>query len=322
MSSHVFRLAALSSLLVAVPALADEEAAPAEEPAAPPIAVSGFVDTSMVIPLAGYAADGDEVYLGLDQVEVDITATPTDRLTLQGDFQFLPSVGTPTVDDIVEQGYLEATLGSSGFLAAGKRNAPVGVESIDPTGLYQYSYGQLFTGATPSNLTGFFGGYRGESFSAMAWVSNDWDTPGTVRSATPGLRLEVPHGLGHVGVSSTFGPIPDKTNYLMVDVDAVIATGDLTVLAEFNFGTSEALKRIGALATINYAFADWVSATVRADWLKVDAGDVTVSDQISITAAGLFTIIDHLGAVVELRTDLPKDEDAILTAAVELLAWF
>ena len=42
----------------------------------------------------------------------------------------------------------------------------LGIEALDPTDMYQFSHGQLFTYATPSNLTGFFGGFEGESKNA------------------------------------------------------------------------------------------------------------------------------------------------------------
>lgn len=327
-------LLTLALLTLASPALAQDEAeAPGFEPS---ITISGFVDTSVYMPITGFPAAGDEVTFGVDQVEVDFEAMPAEGLTLRTDLQVFPSASFSTADpelfifdNLLEQGYIDYETSGGYFVRAGKANAPIGAEGIDPVDLYQYSQGQLFTSATPSNLTGLFTGYRGDKFSAQVWVTNDWDLPGTPRSATPGLRLELPFSAGHVGLSSTFGPVVSDDPYLMVDVDTALSFGDLTILGEVNFGTSDALETVGFLATLSYAINDWVAATLRGDYLMQTmtetVGGVTAeveSNAASITGAGLFTLADNFGAVVELRADLPEGSDPAVAGAFELLAWW
>lgn len=306
----------LLGLSVSMPALAANAAAQD----AGPVSTSGFVDTSMFVPIAGYAAADDQVTFGLDQVEVDVEVAPTDDTTLRADFNVFPAAGVPTADDLVEQGYLEYRTDSGFFLQAGKRNAPVGAECIDPVDMYQYSYGQLFTSATPSNLTGLFLGVSSGDFMAMAWVSNGWDMPTTPRAATPGLRLELGLDKGHIGLSSTYGPAASDDPYAMVDLDAGFELGSLTLLGEVNVGSADDYTLTGGLVTANYAFTDAFSATLRADYLHIDAAEAT--DQASVTLAGLVSVSDNFGALAELRTDLPKGADPVLTGAVELTAYW
>lgn len=297
------------------------------EPEGPNVTFSGFVDTSVYIPITGFPADGDEVTFGLDQVELDIEANPSDGLIIRTDINAFPAAGVPTYDDLFEQGYIDWEHDNGYFLRAGKANAPIGAEGIDPTDLYQYSQGQLFTSATPSNLTGFFTGYRSDSFSAQVWVTNDWDLPTTPRSASTGLRLEYAFDAGHVGLSSTMGPLPSDNPYYMVDLDTALNFGSLTILGEFNIGLDEALTRWGFLLTGSYAITESVSATLRVDHLaeSVDAAPGVAAidfSNTSLTAAGLFTLTDNFGLVAEVRTDLPEGGDPVVGSALELLAWW
>ena len=316
-----------TAFLLALPALCFSVAAAAEDEEQI-LTISGFVDTSVYIPLSGFPQDADEPTFGLDQVEVDFTVTPGDGLTLQADINAFPADGTPlTGDSLFEQGFLDWEHGSGFFVRAGKANAPIGAEGIDPTDLYQYSQGQLFTNATPSNLTGVFTGYRSEGFSGQLWLTNEWDTPGTPLSASPGARVEYAFSSGAVGLSSTIGPLSSDDPYIMVDVDASVGVGDLTILGEVNFGTSDAVERVGALATFNYAISSIASATIRVDYLsqKITEGDAIFDDgTVSVTGAGLFTVTDNFGVVTEVRADISDNEnvDPVVAAALELLAFW
>lgn len=333
---RLMRLAAgLGACLLAMPALAQEE--PAEEPGfSPSIQFSGFVDTSVFWPIDGNTyddgtdSDGDLV-VSLDQVEVDVEAMPAAGLTLRADINYFPALGLALDDRLVEQGYARYYFngGDDGaFLIAGKMNAPIGVESLDPVDMYQYSYGQLFSYATPSNLTGFFGGYATSAITAMVWVTNDWDAPPTPDSYLVGGRFAWSGSDGGVGLSSTFGPIGVGQLYqLMVDLDIVWAFDALTLFLEGNYGSSEqegadgsALTSVGGLFKANYAFTDSLSATVRYDYLNREYG--TVVEAHSVTGAFLFGITDNFGGVLEVRADIPAEGDTALTSALELTASF
>jgi hypothetical protein len=299
------------------------------EEATPSVTLSGFVDTSVFWPIDGTGNDGD-VLLALDQVEFNIIASLVPGLTLRTDINVFPAAGITFDDTLLEQGFLKYYFngGASGlFFQAGKVNAPVGVEALDPVDMYQYSHGQLFTHATPSNLTGFFGGFEGETLSAMLWVTNDWDTPPTPDQYLVGGRFQWAANGGHVGLSSTFGPIGvGQTWQLMVDLDSIWAFGPLTLFLEGNFGMSEEesaegdnLVSVGGLFKVNYAFTDALSATVRYDYLNREYGDEPIQGH-SVTGAFLFGITESFSGLVELRADLPDEGDTALTAALEFTA--
>lgn len=332
MKKSIFLLPIACSL-VAAPALAEDEMVE-DDGFTPAITVGGFVDASVFMPLAGFGDDGDVWTFGVDQVEVDFTATPAEGLTLQTDLNVFPAAGMTFDDSLLEQGFIDYELDNGYFFTVGKVNAPVGAETVDPTGLYQYSYGQIF-GIIPSNLTGFFTGYRGDTIAAQLWVSNDWDVPGG--SAAPadkpiiGGRFDYMFSSGHVGLSFTNGPIGTALDgYTMIDVDTAVEVGDLTILGEVHYGTGQnnahtdpETTNIGALLTLSYAISDVVAATVRGDMLSTSVGDADALTSISGTLAGLFTITDNYGAVVELRADIPDsdlDADTTIGGAVEFLA--
>jgi hypothetical protein len=306
------------------------------EGSTPLVQVSGFVDTSVFWPIDGNVdgegrdADGDLV-IALDQVEIDIEARLVPGLTLRTDLNLFPAAGLAFDDTLLEQGFLKYYFngGSDGlFFLAGKTNAPVGVEALDPVDMYQYSHGQLFTYATPSNLTGFFGGYEGGTVTAMLWFTNDWDAPPTPDQYLVGGRFQWSANNGHVALSSTFGPIGvGQLWQLMVDLDSIWVFGALTVFLEGNYGMSEEesaegdnLASVGGLFKLNYGFTDALSATVRYDYLNREYG--TQVEAHSVTGAFLFGITDDFGGLVEVRADLPDEGDTGLTAALEFTAAF
>lgn len=315
------------SVAFAAPAFAQDE-----EGGGDIVTLSGFVDTSVFMPLSGY--DSEVWTFGVDQVELDVTVEPGDGLTLQMDINAFPQNGTPiTGDSLIEQGYLDYELDSGFFFRAGKANAPIGAETVDPTGLYQYSVGQIF-GIIASNLSGAFMGYRGDTIAAQVWATNDWDTPGGVEKPIIGGRFDYMFSSGHVGLSFTQGPIGNDAydGYTMVDVDTAVEVSDLTILGEVHFGTgqspvhpAEETTNIGALLTLSYAINDWVAATVRGDVLSTTIGDADALTSISATGAGLFSITDNYGVVAEIRADIPDsdtDLDTAVSGALEFLAWW
>ena len=320
-------------LLCAATLLASSPALAQDEDGGIPIEFHGFVDTSLYMPLAGYPADSDVWTFGVDQVELDITAMPAEGLTLQTDLQVFPQdPAALTADMLLEQGFIDYELDSGFFVQFGKVNAPIGAETVDPTGLYQYSTGQIF-GIIASNLTGAFLGYRGDTFAVQLWGTNDWDLPGGVDKPIIGGRADYMFSSGHVGLSFTHGPLGDELDgYTMLDVDTAVEVSDLTILGEVHYGTgqnnahpAEETTNIGALLTLSYAVNSWASATVRGDVLSTTVGDADALTTISGTVAGLFTVTDNFGVVAEVRADIPDsdtDDDTALTGALEFLAWF
>jgi len=294
----------------------------------PSIELSGFIDGSLT---GTFTATGDDpakgLQLGLDQVELDIDVTLSPALRLRIDLQYFPaedtSGGAALFDAIVEQGYAETTLCDTGlFVKAGKWNAPIGYEVIDPTGLLQYSYGLLFSLATPSNLTGLAFGWANDATSLQLWLSNGWDQPSTRKAVSLGGRFQQALGdAGTIGVSATYGAFAEANPKLMLDVDLALAVGALKLGAEFNYGSQDDSSSIGALLSLNYAFTSRFSLTLRGDYLDREIVGSAYKGA-AVTVAGLINLAKGLDLVAELRADLPDGQDTIASGALELLASF
>ncbi len=307
------RSVAAASLLIAAPALAQDDAGPQ-------VNISGFVDTSLYIPFD----DTSEWSIGLDQVELDFEASPHSTVDIRMDLNVFPSAAPPAADDLVEQGYLTYSPSAvEGFsITAGKWNAPIGVEYLDPIDMYQYSYGLLFTHATPSNLTGLNLGYEVGDITIMLFGTNDWDTPRSSDNFMTGGRVAWAANDTSLGLSTTYGPIvEDVDGQLMLDVDFIQGFGDTTVMAEFNYGSLGDLSGIGALLKLNQAFGNH-SVTGRFSYLDSEYLNDGIK-QWETTLALLLGVADGFGTVIELRYDnMPDLEEDAIGAAIELTASF
>jgi len=317
MSSRLSTSTALTLLLVGAPALAH-----ADEPLTTPISLSGFVDTSTLVPLAGYPEGSRAVSLGLDQLELDVIAKPVDGVTLRTDINWFPASEVTSFDDIVEQGLIRVDFESGLFVQGGKVNAPIGVELPDPTDTFQYSNGLLFSFATPTNLTGLFLGYASEHIDAQLFVTNDWDTSSTPGDACGGARFAYLFGGSVIGLSAIYGPFDADASRFVIDLDLTFALGDLTLWGEGNLNRTGDAQAVGFMVKGNYAFGDF-SATLRMSYLDSDSGlGVFGNSDLEITGAFNFPVARGVGGLVELRTDTPDEGDTLLTAAVEMTGSF
>ncbi|TNF33844.1 MAG: hypothetical protein EP329_07895 [Deltaproteobacteria bacterium] len=288
-----------------------------------PVAVSGFVDSSLRVPAAGYPEGARGVVLGLDQVEVDVIAAPASGVTVRADLNWFPALTVATFDDLVEQGLVRVELGGDFFVQAGKANAPFGVEAVDPVDMVQPSHGLLFDYATPANLTGFFAGWASDSVDAQLFVTNDWDTPETPGGATVGGRFAYHFSGGSgVGVSTLYGPVDDADPRFVIDADLTLALGDLTLWAEGNLNRTDHAQAVGFLIKGRYAFGD-LAAVLRLSYLSADdgIGDLGGSD-LEVTGALGFPITTGVRARIELRVDAPEVGDPRVTAAFQLIGAF
>ena len=116
-------------------------------------------------------AEGDKNgQIGIDQVEVDFIAKPGENSSVRADFEYLQAARS-----VLSIAFWDTPFAEGLTLTMGRINAPIGVEAIDPTDMYQYSYGLLFSYASPSNLDGVFLTYEVSGLTAMVWMSNDWE---------------------------------------------------------------------------------------------------------------------------------------------------
>jgi hypothetical protein len=295
--------------------------------AAPEVKLSGFVDSSLSF---RPTSSEEGLLLALDQVELDI-AVSLDRLALRIDLQYFPttlhdpSTGpVATFDELVEQGFAEfffTTPERGLYLRAGKWNAPVGFETVDPTGLWQSTHGLLFSLTDPSNLTGVAFGWNGPSTRAELWVSNDWDAPGSPKDTHLGGRLQQTLGeVGTLGLSTTFGALSEANPRLMLDLDGALSFKPLRLGFEVNFGLRGDLTSLGFLLSANVALSDKISVTGRFDWL--DREFDTAYTGSSLTLAGLFNLAQGFDILLEARADFQDGADTELLTILEALASF
>lgn len=295
--------------------------------ATPEIKLSGFVDSSLSF---RPTSSKEGLLLALDQVELDISVA-LERVALRLDLQALPttlhdpSTGpVATFDELVEQGFAEVFLSTPErglYLRAGKWNAPVGFETVDPTGLWQSTHGLLFSLTDPSNLTGVAFGWNSPSTRAELWVSNDWDARGTPKDTHLGGRLQQSLGeVGTLGLSTTFGALSEADPRLMLDLDGALSFKPLRLGFEVNFGLRGDLTSLGFLLSANLALSDTISLTGRFDWLDREFDAAYTGS--SATLAGLFNIAQGFDVILETRADFPEGRNTELLTVVEGLASF
>jgi hypothetical protein len=290
------------------------------------VQIQGFIDASVFVPASGFSDRDQELSLGVDQVELDIIGRVSAELLIRSDWNVFPTE-IITFDDLLEQAYAEyffAGKETGAFVRIGKSVAPIGIEALDPTDMYQYSNGLLFTYATPAALTGIFGGYVGDSYTVMLWASNDWDSAKKPDKPNVGGRLEYRFDGGHIGLSSTYEPVSLSPSIarLMVDLDARYQLGSLTAFLEGNYGSFDGDSSTGVLTKVNYALNDLMSLTARWDWYDQQFSGAEIDNAMSVTAAGLFALAAGLSGTLEYRIDFLDGEHTTSFAAVELIGAF
>lgn len=311
---------------------ADSAATPV--PADPSFEIHGFVDGSMVVSLTNGAGGQDPTTFGLDQAEVWFDARPAEAYRLRLDVNMFPSAGGPldvSFDGLVEQAFFDLGIGAQrrGFITFGKQNAPMGVEMIDALDMFQYSYSQLFENATPGNLTGLFGGYRGANLDAMLMATADWDTSAFEGSPLAGLRVAYHNDMLVAGLSATLGPVAEEDPRTMIDADVSVTLGDLLLWAEANVIVRGSAMGWGVLGKANYSFTDSFSLTGRVDYLdhsefvSIDGADVSVGPKgVRTTVATLWYLNDFICHTTELNADFADGGDPVAYLSTGFTASF
>lgn len=289
------------------------------------LTVTGFIDMSW----SQTETDGDDSTqsAGLDQFELDLVYTFSDKLSAQVDIEYQDG----EADEVdLEQAFINYAVSDQLSVKAGRFLSYSGWETQEPTGLFQYSgsgYAPIFYGYYQQGVSLL---YSGEGYALAASAITDIDNPEARNSEEMGVEV-----MAAIMPSDNFTA---KAFYLSDKIDgteedkekmnvwASYAEGPLTIAAEYNQAeNSYALgtESDGYLLMGNYDF-DSFALTVRYhQWEVEDSFGASVEDMKGITVAPSFSVSDNLLVVLEYR----MDENALTgkdtnTFAIEALVTF
>ena len=277
------------------------------------INLSGFVDASNYTDHNTGASS-----FGLDQVEVDIEKSFSDRASVRADIEYVND-GQGGFGFDLEQGYVAWKAGGNWKwqFTFGKFNAPIGFESLDPTGMYQYSYGLLRIYTVPRNLTGVMVSLAAPKLVKWSlYAVNGWDVnTDNNKDKTIGTRFgfDVRENLSF-GLSALTGPELDDNNSSrrsVLDFDLTYNPLSFwTVGADFNMGAESktladngTARWSGFLLMNNFQFAQRYGFTARLDYLNDRDGSRTNTPQElkAVCISPSVKIADGLSGLFELR---------------------
>ncbi len=313
--------------------------------------INGFVDASV-----GYCPDPQELGFSMDQVELDITRTNDNGLTLRADLEFVDD-GEGGWDAAVEQGFMNLALPLpvESKLTFGRFNAPIGFECLDAPDMYQYSHALVFDYGLPTNYTGGMLDLALTPQLNLALIlANAWDAnTETDMEKTFGGRLSASFGDLNIGLSWIVDPelqsseimidpedgseveiVTEDNSQTVFDIDVAYTMNALTLGAEYNMGTytdaaDEDYSWSGFLVMGHYDFNDFMGLTLRYDMfddgdnVRVDPNEVGMSagngfTYSAITIAPTFVLGENMGAVLEFRMDTVDKEIWQTDDSVEL----
>lgn len=284
------------------------------------IKLSGFVSASGVDD-----RNADRGTFGLDETELDIEHSFSDKATVRADIEYVND-GAGSFGMDLEQGYMSYNLGSTQkwTFRFGKFNAPVGFESVDAPGRYQYSYAAISSYALPANLTGasLYTPFS-SAIDAIVYLVNGWDVNSDNNSGkTWGTRWGfTPIADLNFGLSAITGPEQsDRTDsrQSLFDLDLTYnATPSLLIGGEANYGMESKVlanggdaKWFGFLLMSNIELSGNVNLTMRADYLWDRNGHHTgyVQDLKAFTIAPRLKIVDGLAGLIEMKYEFSNGQ--------------
>ncbi|NQW64329.1 MAG: outer membrane beta-barrel protein [Deltaproteobacteria bacterium] len=320
------------TLLVAMPAVASaqddtlllEAPAPTATAEAAAPSFSGFVDSSLIAPIDGFAPGSRGVAFGLGQAEFDARFTPDPELEIGIDLNYFPSSPLGAADGLLEQGFVTWSPDAADGLAitVGKQNAPIGLESLDPVDLATVSGGLIWSYGVPSNLTGLFIKQDMALGSVQLFTTAEWDTPSAVGGALIGGRVDLTQGPLWVGLVATHGPAPEGADpaRTMANLTAGYELGSLTLSGEYLYTTVDGDEAKGWTLLATQAINDKTNLTVRVDQLKKEFGDAI--DQADVTLVAGYSPTPHLSTMLEVKQAAVGEDGATTSLAFGVTASF
>jgi hypothetical protein len=281
----------------------------------PGFSLAGFVDAS------NYTNHNTrESSFGLDQVEIDLVKDFSDQASLRADIEYVND-GQGGFGFDLEQGYMAWNTGGNWKwqFTFGKFNAPIGYESADPTGMYQYSFGLVSSYCLPGNLTGVMVSLADPKLVSWSlYAVNGWDVnTDNNKDKTVGTHFRFnPQSNLTFGVSAITGPELDNNNSsrrTVVDCDLTYNPLPVWLVgAEFNTGWESKVladngtaQWSGILLMSNVQFAQRYGITARLDYLNDRDGSRTSTPQElkAFCLSPSIKIVDGLTGLFEVRYD-------------------
>ncbi len=295
----------------------------------PGLRLSGFVAASAIDD-----RNSDGSTFGVDETELDVEHSFSGRAAVRADIEYVND-GSGGFQMDLEQGYLSYDFGSAQkwTFSFGKFNAPLGFESCDAPGRYQYSYAAVSTYGIPCNLTGASIYTRfSPAIDVIVYLVNGWDVNTDNNSGkTWGTRWGFsPHSGLDLGVSVITGAEQaDRTDSRrsVFDLDLTwYPMPSLLVGGEVDYGMESKVladdadtKWFGFLLMSNVGLSSKVNLTTRVDYFKDYEGFSTgyTQDLKAITVAPKLMIVDGLEGLVEMKYEFSNHEVFYTTSSVQ-----
>lgn len=308
--------ATLAGLLLATPAIH------AQIELSDNLSVTGFLDMSAVDVNSETGEDSSS--FNLDQAEIDFLID-FDEITAQIDLNYLGNNSTEEFD--LEQAFITYNLGDGANIEAGKFNSYHGWETVEPTGLYQYSYAYDLA---PNSLPLFHNGVRfnyGDDFVnlGLSVVDSVYGPDGSIGDSEYGAEAKIAIFPAD-GLTVYLGFAKDKGADAIEDKDLInfwtsYEIGNMTYALEFNdYDMGANLTGSQWLLMANMGITDNFGITARVSEDQQDwAGGDTAT---KFTVSPGWSVNDNLGMLVELsQTDLGT-EGTNTTIAFETIFTF
>jgi hypothetical protein len=280
--------------------------------------LSGFVDMSYENK-DNPTGTADTASFKLDQAELDFTINGGQGLTGRIDLQTSGGAGATRDFTNIEQARLDYAMGDW-TLTMGKFDTFIGLEALEPTGMYQYSNSLVFA-LEPTQHTGLCLGYDNGFFNgALALVNslmvNNPDTNDEIAFAlhagvTPNKAwsFNLNYGFAEESASVVPGATQPSSETTLLTADVMWANYGWTVGAEYGNSETDTNTGVAGAATtsadtdawslmVNYAFSERLALTGRYSTSETGTADAT---EFSLSPSYAFT--SNWSGLIEYRKD-------------------
>jgi len=307
----------LAALLLATPALH------AQIEINDNLSVTGFFDMS-VVDVNSEIGPNDSSF-NLDQAEIDFLLD-FDEITAQIDLNYLGDNATEDFD--LEQAFLKYNFGDGLNVEAGKFNSYHGWETIEPTGLYQYSYAyDLAPNTIPRRSQNGARVNYGDDFVnfGLSLVDSIYGPDGSIGDSQYGAEAKIVVFPAD-GLTVYLGYAKDKGMDALLDKDLInfwtsYEIGNMTYALEFN-DYDMGMNMTGSqwLVMANMGITDNFGITARVSEDEQDFAGGETATKFTISPG--WSVNDNLGMLLEASQTDYGTEGTVTTLAFQTIFTF